>query len=212
MRIFKVLGLVIFTLVFTGILLTSTFPKFLFLDRILLKNDLYLLAHKVKEKPLSLEIYKGKVFSKNGELIHFDSARLYVNLLSLNLELLCNGKPSKLSYDLFGNLKVNFNGFSCSPFFKSLSGNLELKNGISGKIKVEGLKTKLAVLEELSLNFRGKNFTGEINYLGMELKGQGRILLNKENFLDSKVDGEFRGSGITLRVSGKLKRLRVNVR
>ncbi|AAC07280.1 putative protein [Aquifex aeolicus VF5] len=209
MRIFKVFGLFLFSLIFFGLLSLATFPKFLLFDRLLIQNKIFLIAQKVKENSMSIELFKGKVYFQNREALEFDYTKLSLGFLSVNGKILCRGKISEISYSFLGSIETKFRDFSCTPFVKKVNGRIELSDGIYGRVKLEGFKTELALLDEINLNFKGQTFTGSVKYLGMELKGQGRITLNRKNFLMSKVDGEFKGNGVRIKVQGTLNNLRV---
>jgi len=212
MRIFKALRVILLSTILLVLLSFFTFPKFLIFDRLLLERKVFLLAQRVKENLLSLELFKGRVYFRDKEVIHFDFAKLSLGFLSIESEVRCGRKTSRAVYSFFGGLEVILREFTCSPFVKEVNGRLKVKEGVYGRIKLRGLKTNVVVLDEVNLNFKGKTFTGSVKYLGMELKGSGRISLNSKNLLMSRVDGEFRGGGLKIKVFGTIKNLSISAR
>jgi len=199
-------------LVILSTLLFLTFPKFIFADKLLEKNGFFLITKGVKEYPFSIILGKGELYSKNGKLIYFDKAIATFTLKGLSLKIFCEGKPSETLLGYFGKIKLKFKEFSCLEHAKLLNGKLTLGEGIFGRVKIEGLNFRKVFLDRLSLNFKGKTFSGKISYMGFELQGSGIVELNRKNLMDSKVDGEFSSKGIKVKVQGTLRNLRITVR
>ncbi|HIP43659.1 MAG TPA: hypothetical protein EYG91_07260 [Aquifex aeolicus] len=201
------LGLVIlFTLLF------FTFPKFIFADKLLERNGFFLITKDIKEYPFSIILEKGEIYSKNERLIYFDKAIANFSLKGLSLKIICGGKYSETLLGYFGKIELRFKEFSCLEHVKLLNGALTLGEGIFGRVEIEGLNLRGVSLDRLSLNFKGKTFSGKISYMGFELQGSGVIELNRKNLMDSKVDGEFNSKGIKVEVQGTLRNLRITVR
>ena len=210
--LFKVFLGTVLVLVILSTLLFLTFPKFIFADKLLERNGFFLITKGVKEYPFSIILGKGEIYSKNERLIYFDKAIATFTLKGLSLKIFCEGKHLETRLEYLGKVELKFKEFSCLEHIKLLNGALTLGEGIFGRVEIEGLNFRKVSLDRLSLNFKGKTFSGKISYMGFELQGSGIIELNRKNLMDSKVDGEFSSKAIKVKVQGTLRNLRITVR
>ncbi len=211
-RFSKLLLGFILTLILTAIGVFLFFPKYLFLESLLQKNKIFLLSSGIKEEINKITFGKGRIFVGNEEIASFDKLELALVPFGVRATLLCRGKPSEVLYNLSGELRLSFKDFRCSKSVKLLRANLKISEGIYGTFHAEGVSNKNLNLDKISLNFRGESFTGSVSYLGMELKGSGKLKLNRKNPLKSGVSALFKGNGITVEVVGSLENLSVSPR
>ncbi len=202
----------ILTLLFTALGTFLLFPKYLFLESLLQKNRIFLLSQGVEEDVNKVTFGKGRVFVGNEELASFDRLELALVPFGVKAEILCKGKASEVIYGLSGEIKISLRDFSCSKSVKLLRANLRISDGIYGTLHAEGVSNRNLQLDKISLNFRGESFTGSVSYLGMELKGSGKLKLNRKNPLKSRVSALFKGKGISVEVVGSLENLSVRPR
>ncbi|WP_461828772.1 hypothetical protein [Aquifex sp.] len=202
----------VLALLFTALGILLLFPKYLFLESLLQKNRIFLLSQGVKEDINKVTFGKGRVFVGNEEIASFDRLELALVPFGVKAEILCKGKTSEIQYGLSGEIEISLRDFSCTKSVKLLRANLRISDGIYGTLHAEGVSNKNLQLDKISLNFRGESFTGSVSYLGMELKGSGKLKLNRKNPLKSKVSALFRGNGISVEVVGSLENLSVRPR
>ncbi|WP_461832338.1 hypothetical protein [Aquifex sp.] len=202
----------IFVLLFTSfLLLFLTFPKFIFVDKLLERNKFFLISERVYEDFFKVILNKGKVFYSNKEALRFDVAKLEIKPFYLFVSLLCEGNAMNLKVYPSGELVFSSDGYTCIKDLGEIKGDLVLKGKIRGRLELKNLRVRGFNIDKVALNFRGIRFDGVILYGGMELKGSGTIKLSK-NFFSSRIDGSFKGAGITLKIFGSLNNLRVRVR
>ena len=211
-RFSKLLLGFILTLIFTMVGVFLFFPKYLLLDSFLQKNKIFLLSSGVKEDINKITFGKGRVFVRNEEIASFDRLELALVPFGVRAKILCKGKSSEVFYGLSGEIEISLRDFSCTKSVKLLRADLKISDGIYGTLHAEGVSNKNLSLDKISLNFRGESFTGSVSYLGMELKGSGKLKLNRKNPLKSRVSALFKGNGISVEVVGSLENLSVRPR
>ncbi|GAB6066186.1 hypothetical protein JCM9492_12780 [Aquifex pyrophilus] len=210
--LFNALLSIIVFLLSLVLFLFFTFPKFIFIDKLLERYKIFLISEKVYEGYFNVILNRGRVFYSNKEVFNFDVGKLELKPFYLLINLSCKGR--KIELKLYPSGEINFSSdvYGCFKDLEEIRGNVVLNKDIRGKLELKGLKAQGFNIDSVILNFRGVRFEGTILYGGMELKGSGTIKLNRKNILLSRIDGNFRGSGINLKVYGNLKNLRVSVR
>ncbi|MCX7990133.1 MAG: hypothetical protein N2648_05800 [Aquificaceae bacterium] len=81
----------VFTFLTLVLLLFLTFPKFLFLDRELLRKNLYLTADKVEEGLTGLYLTNASLYDQHSRLLRFDRLNLSIGLTGVKLLGFCEG-------------------------------------------------------------------------------------------------------------------------
>ena len=208
----KLLLSFLLTAVFTLLGVFLLFPKYLFLEQLLQKNKVFLIAKGVREDINKITFGKGKVFTGNKELFDFDKLVLALVPFGVKADIICKGKHSEVFYFLPGKLKLVFKDFTCFKDFALLRANLEISEGIYGSFYAEGVSNERLRIDKISLNFRGNKFTGAVKYLGMELKGSGSVKLNRNNPLRSHISALFKGKGLSVEILGTPENLSVKLR
>jgi len=82
---------------------------------------------------------------------------------------------------------------NCIRGVEEIAGKLVLEEGLRGRISLRGVSFRGLELSALDLEFEGERFRGTLSYMGMELRGGGRIRVNREDLLSSEVSARFRG-------------------
>ncbi|NPB07661.1 MAG: hypothetical protein GXN96_01880 [Aquificae bacterium] len=195
----------ILSLLFLGAFLFAGLPKFLLLERELLKREIFTTARKVKENWREIELLGGRVFFRGEEVLSFDRA-LFSFVPLPRLVLYCGKEVLRAEFFPSGSLNLESDGFGCFKSFRIKKLELRVGEGIEGRLEVS------QDFQEVLLTFRGRSFEGELRYMGMVFKGSGVVELRKDDLLKSKVNGEFRGNGRTVILSGTLERLTVRLR
>ena len=198
-----ILGLSFFF--FSFVLFFITVPKFLLLDRLLLKNNLYLLADGVEEKIFSVQLKKVQVYGKNSKLGEFIELKLALR----PFYLLLSGKCAEGSFQIriFPSKSFDAEGknLDCLKQAHIKSMNLQVGDGIRGSLELKTLKVKDFSVDELSLNFKGNVFSGQAKMANLVFLGDGIVSFNRENPLKSSINGKLVGTGMTLLISGSLE-------
>ncbi len=208
----KVLSTLVLTIILSLLIIFLLFPKYLFLEELLQRKGIFILSRGVKEGLNSVVFGKGRVFFRNEELAKFGKLELRITPFGIKVKLLCKGRVSELLFSFFGNIEAHIRDFVCSSKVKRLRAELKISEGVYGNLYAEKISGKGTVINKVSLSFRGDVFTGSLNYLGMELRGRGRVKLNKKNLLKSYVSALFKGKGVSLEVLGTLSNPSVRLR
>ncbi len=199
-------------LLIAGISALQSLPKAVIIDRLLSRAGLHLLAQDVEETLFRVSFKKAQLFRGNSQVLHLDKLSILPHFVGLKVVGRCEKGYLLGTYNLQGGAKIEFKGFSCLAYAGKVEGKVSLKEGIRGRIVATDVKLEQALLEHLQLNFKGKNFDGEIRAMGVSFKGGGSIRLRKENLLDSEVSASFRSNLGTIVVMGKLRSLSVQLR
>ena len=196
------LGLLFFF--FSLFLVFATLPKFLILDRILLKKGIYLMAEGVEEGLLSLRLRKAQIYIKDFKLGEFESLELSFGTFYLLLSGQCAGGSFQIKLYLNKEIVAKGKDLGCIKNARVKSLDLRIAEGVKGGLELTNVKLKELSLDELSLNFKGNAFSGEAKTAGLTLLGDGVISFNKQNPLSSSINGKLLGSGMTMLLSGTL--------
>lgn len=194
--------------IFIFVIIFLTFPKFLFIDKKLLEKGLYLTADSVEEGITHLRLKKVNLYDRTSRLVSFDFFELSIGFLRLNFSGVCEGKNLKGEWSPWV-IKLKAQDFTCFSLAESITADITLKDGIYGTLVLRGLKVQDSILDQLSIDMRGRVFTARAKFMGFELVGDGQIVFNPSNPLSSKLNGQVSGSGIKFTLSGTLEKLQL---
>ena len=211
LKIKEVLLLAVFFVLFSVFILFITLPKFLLLDRVLMERGIYLMAHGVEEGLFHVKLSKVQVYDKSSKLAEFDSAVFSIKPFYLSLRGTCQG--GSLETKLFLNKKIEIEGknFGCLRGARVKFVSLELMDGIRGKIELEDLRLRDMKVDGLTVEFKGRTFSGRARVLDYLVVGDGVVSFNRANPLSSSINGKLTGMGLNLQISGTLQNPSVEV-
>ncbi|MCX8076317.1 MAG: hypothetical protein N3C57_04715 [Aquificaceae bacterium] len=182
-----------------------TFPKFLLLERILLKNNVYMTAESVEEGIASIALKRVNLYTQGSRFMYFDSLKLYLLPFKVVVNGLCEGKELRAELSIFSK-SVSAESFRCTSLADSLSASIRIKDGLYGTLSLKGINAQGFKIDELSIQLRGKVFTAKAKAMGFELLGDGQIDFKSSNFLQSKINGYISGAGLRFNLSGTLEK------
>ncbi|GEM_PF-2697708 len=211
-NIFKLITVFVLSLLIILVIVLYSFPKGIFVDRVLREKNIHLIASKVEETPLKIITENTKLFFKNRELGSFEKITAEFKPFSLYLKAVCKKGFLETVINLTGTINLQAENFSCLSDVKYLSGKLKINEGIKGNIVLKNINIKNFNAEKVELKFVGKEFRGKITYAGADFTGNGRFKLNKYNPLETEVNASFKGSLGNVSLSGKLQSLRIQIR
>lgn len=190
------------------IILLLTFPKFLFLDRLLLKNGLYLTAESIEEGLLGLKLKDVHLYGHDSKLLRFDVLNIRFEPFKIKLIGVCENK--RLSVDIsFRQMSILSEDFNCIRKVDSLSANLSAKGGLYGSLRLKNPKGYNLPIEDLIIEFKGRTFIARAKIMGFELMGDGQIVYNSSNPIKSSINGQLKGMNRILIISGSLDSLEI---
>jgi hypothetical protein len=211
LKIKEVLFLAVFFVLFSAFILFITLPKFLLLDRVLMERGIYLMAQGVEEGLFHVKLSKVQVYDKSSKLAELDSAVFSIKTFYLSLKGTCQG--GSLETRLFLNKKIEIEGksFGCLKGARVKFVSLELTDGIKGKLELEDLRLKDLKVDGLTVEFKGKTFSGQARVLDSLVVGDGVVSFNRTDPLRSSINGKLIGMGLSLQLSGILQNPSVEV-
>ncbi|WP_299198870.1 hypothetical protein [Thermocrinis sp.] len=211
LKIKEVLLLAVLFVLFSAFILFITLPKFLLLDRVLMKKGIYLMAQGVEEGLFHVKLSKVQVYDKSLKLAEFDSAEFSIKPFYLSLRGTCQG--GSLETRLFLNKKIEIEGknFGCLRGARVKFVDLELTDGIKGKLELEDLKLRDLKVDGLTVDFKGRTFSGQAKVLNSLVVGDGVVSFNRADPLRSSINGKLTGMGLNLQISGTLQNPSVEV-
>lgn len=208
----KVLLSLLILFLLTGLVLIFAFPKSVFMDRLLTERGVYLLPSRVEEGIAHVSFEDLKVFFRNEPIGRFNRARVGLSPTGVNLSAICGNGRINARFGI-GSLRLDLSSADCFEHVGTASGKLELKeNKLRGRLVVRDLVMKNLRIDSLKLTFKGRNFDGEIGYMGMKLVGGGTLKIDPRNIENTEINAEFRGSVGKLIVKGKLTNISVRLR
>ncbi|MFN7065213.1 MAG: hypothetical protein ACK4OF_03600 [Aquificaceae bacterium] len=178
-------------------------PKFLILDKLLLREGIYLVAERVEEGLTNIRLKGVQIYSDKSRLVSFDTLKVSLGFLRLRIVGLCEGKPFLVDISPRERL-IEARDFTCLEGFQGLSASISMKDGLYGNMLLKG-----SPLEELDLTFKGRVFTARAKAMGFHLVGDGQIVYNPQNPLRSAINGQVSGMGMKLIIGGTLEKLEV---
>ncbi len=209
-RIYKSLAYLLVFLLPIPFVFLLTIPKFLIIDNLLQSSGVFALYREVKEGLTYVEVRDAELFADSEKVASLKSAKVEITPMGILLKGTCKkGKVEVFKNLLSGALEMELDNFSCINRIGSVSGELEVKHGLEGSLLVKALELPEIKLEEMRLNFEGKKVHVYVKSMGVELKGEVKLKLNKENLMASEISGRLKGKTMSLIVSGTLGRPRV---
>jgi hypothetical protein len=211
LKIKEVLLLAVLFVLFSAFILFITLPKFLLLDRVLMEKGIYLIAQGVEEGLFHVKLSKVQVYDKSSKLVEFDSAVFSIKPFYLSLRGTCQG--GSVETKLFLNKKIEIEGknFGCLKGARVKFVSLELMDGIRGKLELEDLRLKEIKVDGLTVEFKGRTFSGQARVLDSLIVGDGIVSFNRTDPLRSSINGKLTGMGLSLQISGTLQNPSVEV-
>ncbi|MCI4458550.1 MAG: hypothetical protein JHC21_02905 [Thermocrinis sp.] len=211
LKIKEILLLAVFFVLFSAFILFITIPKFLLLDRVLMEKGIYLMAQDVEEGLFHVKLSKVRIYDKSSKLAEFDSAVFSIKPFYLSLSGTCQG--GSLETKLFLNKKIEIEGksFGCLKGAHVKFVNLELTDGIKGKLELEDVRLKDLKVDGLMVEFKGRTFSGQARILDSLIVGDGVVSFNRADPLRSSINGKLTGMSLNLQISGTLQNPSVEV-
>jgi len=210
-KIKEVLLLAVLFVLFSAFILFITLPKFLLLDRVLMERGIYLMAQDVEEGLFHVKLSKVQVYDKSSKLAEFDSVVFSIKPFYLSLKGTCQG--GSLETKLFLNKKIEIEGksFGCLKGARVKFVSLVLTDDIRGKLELEDIRLKDMKVDGLTVEFKGKTFSGQARVLDSLVVGDGVVSFNRADPLRSSINGKLIGMGLSLQLSGTLQNPSVEV-
>jgi hypothetical protein len=211
LKIKEVLLLAVLFVLFSVFILFITLPKFLLLDRVLMEKGIYLMAQSVEEGLFHVKLSRVQVYDKSSKLAEFDSVVFSIKPFYLSLKGACQG--SSLEAKLFLNKKIEIEGknFGCLRGARVKFVSLEIMDGIKGKLELEDIRLKDLKVDGLTVEFKGRTFSGQARVLDSLIVGDGIVSFNRADSLRSSINGKLTGMGLNLQLSGTLQNPSVEV-
>lgn len=206
MEIRRLLLVLLLSFLFALFFVFITLPKFLLLDRELSKRGVYLTAGSVKEGLNYVELKDVALYGRDKKLVGFELLRISLSIPYVELSGSCKGGSLRIRVGI-GYREFKLRDFPCLEEFGKVSGDLTLKDGIFGRLKVDKFSVQGVSLEELLLDFRGRTFSAQASAMGFKLIGDGQVVLDKRDILKSKINGRLSGGGLSFIISGDLYKL-----
>jgi len=205
LKIKEILLLAVFFVLFSAFILFITLPKFLLLDRVLMERGIYLMAQDVEEGLFHVKLSKVQVYDKSSKLAEFDSVVFSIKPFYLSLKGTCQG--GSLETKLFLNKKIEIEGksFGCLKGARVKFVSLVLTDDIRGKLELEDIRLKDMKVDGLTVEFKGKTFSGQARVLDSLVVGDGVVSFNRADPLRSSINGKLIGMGLSLQLSGTLQ-------
>ncbi len=191
-----------------------SFPKALLIDRFLMERGIHLIASRAEEGLTDVSLENVRVFYGKEEVARFGKLELRIGLLGLEVEGKCNGGRGKLNLGYLNrDLEVDLKSLRCLRRVGEVNGKLLISDGsLKGDLSVSDLRLEGLKIASLRLRFMGRNFEGDIDYMGMNLRGGGSLKLDLNKPENSSLRASFRGEIGTLLVEGKLSKISVQLR
>jgi len=211
LKIKEVLLLAVFFVLFSAFILFITLPKFLLLDRVLMERGIYLMAQGVEEGLFHVKLSKVQVYDKSSKMAELDSVVFSIKPFYLSLKGTCQG--GSLETRLFLNKKIEIEGksFGCLKGARVKFVSLELMDGIRGKLELENIRLRDLKVDGLTVEFKGRTFSGRARVLDSLVVGDGVVSFNRTDPLRSSINGKLTGMGLSLQLSGNLQNPSVEV-
>lgn len=186
-------------------------PKYLLIDKFLLKNKVFILSENVSEGILTVSLKKADIYYQDKQMVKKSDVDLYLYPLTQGLVLICQSKKSEFLHKTFGGFEIRFDDFKCSPDFESISGNIQIKDGVFGRLKLKNFMAQGRSIDYLEFNFKGKTFEFKGSSQGIDLSGNGIVSYDEKNPLNSKINGTASVVGFNFTVSGTITDLKFNM-
>lgn len=185
-------------------------PKFLIIDKTLMKNKVFILSDNISEGIFSVSLKKADIYYQDKQVVKKSDIDLYIYPLTQSLVFICQSKKSEFLHKTFGGFEIKFDDFRCLPDFESISGNIRIKDGIFGKLKLKNFIVQGRNIDYLEFDFKGKTFEFKGSSQGINLSGNGVVSYDNKNPLNSKINGNASIVGFNLTISGTITDLKFN--
>jgi len=210
-KIKEVLLLAVLFVLFSVFILFITLPKFLLLDRVLMEKGIYLMAQGVEEGLFHVKLSKVQVYDKSSKLVEFDSAVFSIKPFYLSLKGTCQGGSLETKVFLSKKIEIEGKNFDCLKGARVKFVSLELMDGIKGKLELEDLRLKDLKVDGITVEFKGRTFSGQARVFDSLIVGDGIVSFNRTDLLRSSINGKLTGMGLNLQISGTLQNPSVEV-
>lgn len=208
----KYLGIILLSLIAAIFVLFATFPKFLFIDRLLMENDVFLLADSVKEGLFDINIKNAKVYSQNKLFLKDSNLLLKITPSGIKTTITCEGKTSEITIFLSKDFQANLNSLTCLTVASDIDGKIHTKDGVHGKLLLKGIKAQGRNISSLELDFKGKTFFFKANIDGIGVDGSGNLDYDRNNPANTKINAVASAVGFNVVISGSLINPQINLR
>ncbi|MCX7739233.1 MAG: hypothetical protein N2Z80_07520 [Hydrogenothermaceae bacterium] len=200
------------TLLLVSFLLLSTFPKFLFLDRILMKSGIFLLADGIEEGILSMKLKNVRLYHQNTLLLKDGDLMVGLSLSGLKLDINCGDKLSYLNISISKDFQGEFKNLSCLTYASYVDGKLYSRDGVFGKLNLGGIKAQGRSIKSFEIEFKGNTFFFKGDVEGFEVSGSGNLSYQEDNPLNSKINAVASSIGYSITISGTILNPRIDLR
>jgi len=211
LKIKEVLLLAVLFVFSSVFILFITLPKFLLLDRALMERGIYLMAQGVEEGLFRVKLSKVQVYDKSSKLAELDSVVFSIKPFYLSLKGTCQGGSLETRLSLNKKIEIEGKSFGCLKGARIKFVSLELVDGIRGKLELEDVRLKDMKVDGLTVEFKGRTFSGQAMVLDSLVVGDGVVSFNRADPLRSSINGKLIGMGLSLQLSGTLQNPSVEV-
>jgi hypothetical protein len=91
------------------------------------------------------------------------------------------------------------------------NGKVEVVDSIKGKLELEDVRLRDLKVDGLTVEFKGRTFSGQARILDSLIIGDGIVSFNRADPLRSSINGKLTGMGLNLQISGTLQNPSVEV-
>ncbi|MCX7760985.1 MAG: hypothetical protein N2Z81_07315 [Hydrogenothermaceae bacterium] len=200
----KYLSIIIFSILVGFIVFVLTVPKFLILDKLAMKNGIFLIADSVKETPLSINLKNSSIYIGDDMVLKGADIQASVILTGLSVKIKCDEKLSYLNISFSKNIKAKFNNLTCVTAASQVEGDLYTKDGVFGKMALKDIKAQGRTVRNVDIDFKGNIFNFKADVEGINVAGSGNISYNRDNPMDSKINAVASSLGFNFIISGSL--------
>jgi len=211
LKIKEILLLAVLFVLSSVFILFITLPKFLLLDRALMERGIYLMAQGVEEGLFHVKLSKVQVYDKSSKLAELDSVVFSIKPFYLSLKGTCQGGSLETRLSLNKKIEIEGKSFGCLKGARVKFVSLELMDGIRGKLELEDIRLKDLKVDGLTVEFKGRAFSGQARVLDSLVVGDGVVSFNRADPLRSSINGKLIGMGLSLQLSGTLQNPSVEV-
>ena len=201
----EILALFLITLVLAVIFFLIAAPKSIIFDQILMKKGVYLLAEYVDEGIRRVKLSDVRIIISGKEVARVERIIADLTLGGVILKGKCGDAVLTVKRGWGGDLSIKGRDFGCLKDVEKVSSDLNVAEGIRGRVTFVGIDTGVVTVDRVELTFRGKEFDGKVTYGKFEFTGKGTIRLNKKDIFSSTIKAEFTGPVGRVSISGTLK-------
>lgn len=212
-RALRLLSLTTFGLTLLLLLIFITFPKYLFLDKFLSKNGVFIFPKTVNEGLTTIQLKNVTVYDSQSKIGKFETVKLAFTPYLLKVEVKELQGFLELKYNFFRkSYSIKARNIENFDRFSIAEADIAVDREIRGNLKVQNIKISGISLSTVIINFKGSTFDMEAKGEAVDSKGSGIIVINKSNPFDSSLNGEIVDRNGKIIVSGTLKNLKFDLR